>query len=176
MTEKKEHFIEDVVGMHELFDRTRNGWVVVERLEHDGQVSFQDNIPPPAQSGNYPPPYPPQQFTRYQIGRLVSFRIRRAEGDIIAMLTQALDGANRQLADMSEQLKRDAQVLTAEKADHEQTKERLKARVHEEGTVRHENTVLSIANRKLEADLGKIREHIGKKLFEEIIPPVAKKV
>ena len=70
------YYIEQVVEPDKLFHQTSSGWEVVERFEHDVPIPIEEPVPPDQRQNYYQPTY-----MRTVIGRVSSFRIRRAVDD-----------------------------------------------------------------------------------------------
>lgn len=160
------HFIEQVVGIDQLQSQTAMGWEVVERVEFDAPISYREQQVPPG--GSYA-----LSYTRTQIGRTVGFRIRLAADSPVATLAErvrALESANLLAARAKVEAE---QALVVERARHQRTQADLKLAQECAETARADRERIVAVKRRLERDLGKIREHIGRKAFEEILPPTA---
>jgi hypothetical protein len=153
MADGERHYIEQVVVMSDLHNQTSAGWEVVEKIEFDDQISYQEQQIQPGSS--YPVP-----VTRIQIGRNVAFRCRRAVDSPVATLTEQVSKLQSQQWASENEKKRAEEALEAEKKAHQNTKCDL--------TRAREYTELQ---RK---DKDKIREYLGRKVFEEILPPQPK--
>jgi hypothetical protein len=159
------HFIEQVVRIDDLHNKTSVGWEVVEKIEFDEPISYQDHHVQPGNS--YPIP-----FTRTQIGRSVGFRVRLTVNSPVATLTERARALESEKY-AAEQAKGSAEeVLDVERAKHQKTQAELKLAHEYSERSRKDRDQIEAIKRQLEADLGKIREHIGRKAFEEILPPV----
>jgi len=171
MSEEK-HFIEDVVHMHDLARRTAEGWSVVERVEFDDAIPYTDNyVPAPPTNGGYSDGNP-RSINRTALGRAVAFRIRRTADDIVAQLTEQVTQLKANVTKAFEEAQKATKAVENERAGHARTMAQLAERLKENERLVLEHEKTKQAKRLLENDLGKVREHIGRKEFEAIIPPV----
>lgn len=169
MSDDEKRFIEQVVGPNDLYNQTSVGWEVVERFDHDEAFEIREPVPPDQQQ-NYG--YQPT-FTRTQLGRVSSFRIRRAVDSPIAALSEQVQSLHLQSRAEADGKKKAEESLGVEVTKHQRTRAELKAAQEYTERMRGEREQIESIKRQLERDLGKVREHIGRKLFDEILPPTA---
>ena len=167
-----EHFIEQVIEPSQLWTWTSQGWSVVERLEFDAPIAFLDPVTPPtpAATNGYGYQTPPP-ITRYQVGRTIAFRVRQDANNLVADLTARVAELDRKLTEIKIQKNGDATALEAEKAEHAKTKARLEEQQKDNDRVRAAFQEANRSKRQMEVDLSKVREHIGRKAFDEILLP-----
>ncbi len=163
----EKHFIEKVVGPESLYNETAVGWEVVERFDHDDAFQIQEPVPPDQrQNYSYQPTY-----TRTQLGRVSSFRLRRAVDSPIASLTEEVMRLTQGQRAADEEKRKAEEALTAEQEKHRRTKAELTRAQEYTERMRADHDKVEAIKRQLERDLGKVREHICRKLFDEILPP-----
>jgi hypothetical protein len=167
--------VEKVVSMSDLARATSEGWQVVERIEYDAAIDFQDSYMPPAQPGF--PSYP-QSYTRGAIGRVVAFRVRRSGNDLVAKLTAQVGELMSKVQEAEAEAGKELSELADEKRRHELTKQHRDIATAESEKMRQRiedviDSNIKLASRfsRVESDLAKVRDHIGRKAFEEILPP-----
>lgn len=165
----EKHFVEDVVGMDRLREMTAAGWRVVERVEYDEPIDLMDTHVPPTPPNGYAPS--PIQIQRTAIGRTVAFRVRRLGDDMVAQLSEQAATLSQSLRKAGEDKRFADEAWGRERVEHESTKGRLRVESETSGRLREEVSLVTGLRRKLETDLGKIREAIGRKAYEEILPP-----
>jgi hypothetical protein len=157
----------------ELDILTAQGWEVVERFEADEVFSLSDRVLPPAQNGYQPPST--MSCTRQQIGKQSYFRIRKNGETVLSELNDRLTqlGVAR-TADLKriEELDKEAAKL---KADIERLSADLKSSYSSNESILKQKNQIEQIKRQLEGDIGKIREHIGKKMMDEVLATEMKK-
>jgi hypothetical protein len=161
------HYVEQVVDPHVLHQMTMEGWEVVERFEEDQPISVQETIQPRPDQGHYGT----QNYTTQKLGRVALFRIRRrADSPVASLLADVtrLQHAERAAADTIKKL---GEELEREKKAHQGTRQSLSYEQEAHGRQRKAREDVEAIKRQLEGDLGKVREHIGRKMFDEILPP-----
>lgn len=166
MTTEQEQrlFVEMAIAPEDLTEHTTAGWEVVERFEFDEPITFQDSYIPQGQ--NYP-----QQVQRTQVGRSVGFRVRRAVDSPIAVLTAEIGALQAQRRTDEREKEKAAEALVAEQVKHQSTRTDLKLAHDFNARLAKERGQIEQIKHQLEADIGKIREHIGRKAFDEILSP-----
>jgi len=78
---------------------------------------------------------------------------------------------DRNLTEIQIQKNGNTTALETEKAAHAKTKAQLEEQQKDNDRVRAAFQEANRSKRQLETDLGKIREHIGRKAFDEMLPP-----
>jgi hypothetical protein len=144
---------------------------VVERFEMDEAIMLMEQIPAPPQNGYAPPP---TTLNKTAIGRVSYLRLRKNGESILAETHSKLSllahehsqekRKNEELQKELDKIKKQVQQLESEQKLQSQ-------RFTEECTRRQQ---IEQIKRQLEADLGKVREHIGRKTFEEVLGTGAK--
>ena len=167
-TEEDTRYEETTVRPDDLFTHTSVGWEVVERFEFDEPISFQEKMYSDGSA------YSSGQRERVQIGRSVGFRVRRAVNSPISRLTKEVDNLRAEFAVETVNLEKASKALEAERREHQQTKNDLKWACTQNDQARKEREKIEAIKRQLEADLGRVREYLGRKVFEEILPPKPK--
>jgi len=154
----EEHFVERVVRAENLYAETSVGWEVVERFDHDEIITFQETVP--QQSGTYGT----NSYAQQKIGRVSSFRVRRA-------VNSPIEALHQQVCQLQTDVWRE--VERAKKAEKQlaDTKALLNEERQQTERLRKERKQIEEIKRQLETDLGKVREYLGRKAFEEILPP-----
>lgn len=177
MEEKQEHYVEQVVDMESLMTVTAEGWSVVERVEFDAPIPFNDSAPPSeavcqqhCKNGSYGSPSP-VFLGRSAIGRIVAFRVRKSGSTVIAQLNEQVAALSQQLRESADGKRKAEEALGFEQVNHQNTKIDLRSSRESTDRVRGELADVMKLRRRLEEDLGKVREAIGRRAFEEIVPP-----
>jgi len=150
----------------DLMDLTTKGWEVVERFDVDEVIHTTEQVLPPMQNGYQPPP---TSITHEQIGKQAYLRLRKDGESVLGELSEQLetlkDARDSDLRRLGE-LDKEAAKL---KAEIERLSENL-TRSHESNeALRKQKDQIEQIKRQLEGDIGKIREHIGRKTMDEVL-------
>jgi len=184
-TNAEPHHIEKVIGPDGLLNATSSGWTVIERFEHDAPIQLfemQPGSPHPYHGGDsrmaYDPPSihrePPYGSTvKTAVGRVSAFRVRLSSACLVAELQADLEKFKEKVSLAAEAQRKVEEALKKKDAEHLKALETIEQLKAENGRVRTDRQQIEQCKRNLERDLGKIREQMGRKQFEEIIPPLA---
>ena len=139
----------------------------------------QEELPPPRDPSSPYSSYPHTMnqhngsvtLNRGAIARQSFFRIRRDRSDILATLQAELATARQERADALKQVREQSKNLDKLGQDLSTEKETSQRSREEIERLRKQMGEMSTLKAKLERDIGKLREHIGRKAFDEILPP-----
>lgn len=170
--------VEMVIGAHDLESHTRDGWVVVERFEEDtlqfGRESVMPETPPQPPGTYYNQPVPISLERTYKL-RSSYFRIRFPGPSALAnarakigQLEASVANFERAGSAATEQRRKLELELTHTKEDAER---KLKPLTEAAAATEAARDAAEAERCKLAEDLGKIREAIGTKAYEEILLP-----
>lgn len=162
-----QQYVECVVDLDQVADLTMQGWEVVERVEFDEPINFIDQALNPTQN-QYPATI---EVRRCALGKKVAFRVRKSGSEVLAQSAARIVQLTNELAQANTVAKQAAAELEAEKLNRRRDVAMLDDQRRATERVRGDLQTSTQLRQKLEADLGKIREHIGRKAFEEILPP-----
>jgi hypothetical protein len=170
-------FVEKVVREMDLELLTSQGWSVIERFDQDEPMDFSEEaLPtiPPGQNG-----YCPQlnyqngsvTLRRAAIARRSFFRIRQDRTAIVAELQAELTQARSTCAESKKTIETHLKAIDKAAGDLRIQQDDNKRLTDDRERVRTQLRDAQTLNTKLERDIGKLREHIGRKMFDEILPP-----
>lgn len=167
MSEGKTPVVEKVVFAESLERCTSEGWEVVERLDHDGPIVYTcDEV---LGSNTYP-----SRIQKMQIGRVVSFRVRQPAASLLAELHARISALELARRNAVSEANESAKKLVAEVAGHMETAASLAKERAQTDRIVSDLRRVETARSALEVDIGKLRDHIGRREFEKIIPPTPK--
>jgi len=150
----------------DLMDLTMKGWEVVERFDVDEVIHTTEQVLPPMQNGYQPPA---TAVAHEQIGKQAYLRLRKNGESVIGELSEEL--SQLRLARESDlrrlgELDKEATKL---KAEIDRLSETLKNSYESKEALRKQKDQVEQIKRQLEGDIGKIREHIGRKTMDEVL-------
>jgi len=171
--------VEKVVSGFELERVTSEGWTVVERFDQDEPMTLsREELPPPRDTSGYNGYYPllnqnngSVTLNTVGLARKSFFRVRRDRSDIIVELQDELATARKEATDALKAVEEQRKNLSKWQSDLSAEKEATKRQHEIVDGLRTQMSEANAAKAKLERDIGKLREHIGRKAFEEILPP-----
>ena len=171
-------FVEKVVREVDLELQTSQGWSVVERFDQDEPTDFCEEVLPtipPGQNGYYPTSFNHQNgsvtLRRAAIARRSFFRIRQDRTAIVAELHDELTQARSACEQAKTTIETQLKALDKAAGDLRIQQDDNKRLTEGRDGLRKQLADAHTLNAKLERDIGKLREHIGRKAFDEILPP-----
>ncbi len=171
-------FVEKVVREAELELLTSQGWSVIERFDQDEPMDFlEEALPtiPPGQTGYYPTSFNHQNgsvtLRRAAIARRSFFRIRQDRTAIVAEIQDELTQARSACEQAKTTIETHLKALDKAAGDLRIQQDDNKRLTEGRDGLRKHLADAQTLNAKLERDIGKLREHIGRKAFDEILPP-----
>jgi len=150
----------------DLHDMTMQGWEVVERFEVDEPIVISEQVMPPQQQGYQPPP---QELKHSQLGKRAYFRLRKSGNTIVEELNTQLETLRSCASGNEKKIEELQKEIEKLKVDGVQMQSRLKGSQDNCEALRKQKEQVEQIKRQLEGDIGKIREHIGRKMMEEIL-------
>ncbi len=153
-------------GTDPLYDMTMQGWEVVERFEIDEPITVREASVPAQQNGYQPNPI---VLEHTQLGKQSYLRLRKSGDAIVCELNDQivkLKSDNYNATGKLTELQKEIEKL---KADSVQVQSRLKGSQDNYEALRKQKEQIEQIKRQLEGDIGKIREHIGRKMMDEIL-------
>ena len=174
--------VEKVVTALELERVTREGWMVVERFDQDEPVPLtREELPPPRDTssaysgGGYYPTLNHNNgsvtLNRTGLARQSFFRVRRDRSAIIVELQDDLKTSRKEASEALKSVEEQRKNVSKWQGELSAEKEVTKRQREVVDGLRSQINEANAAKAKLEGDIGKLREHIGRKTFEEILPP-----
>lgn len=170
-------FVEKVVREVDLEGMTSQGWSVIERFDQDEPTDFCEEVLPtipPGQNGYYPTLNHQNgsvTLRRAAMARRSFFRIRQDRTAIVAELQDQLTQARSVGEESKKTIETHLMALDKAAGDLRIQKDDNKRLTDGTDRVRKQLADAQALNAKLERDIGKLREHIGRKMFDEILPP-----
>lgn len=159
--------IEKVIGLEKLEEATLAGWEVVARFETDEAV-------PTSRMHVYegqPNYYGPGKEVLYEsaVGRVAKFHVRFDSASTLARLNDELLALKNALCSAKRNLEVSDKKTESLKKEGERLELELQRGVEDAKRLREKVRQTEDSKSRLEADLGKIRETIGRKAFQEIL-------
>jgi len=155
------------VNADELNAYTGRGWVLLERFEETDAVAMPHEVPNPrAEDYNY---LPTMTVTEVAVVKTSRYLIGQTERDALAAAKDATARAVEAKADAAEGQRIANEALAELEGKHEvlmQSAHALRTQVAQNIGIAREEKEL---RHKLEADLAKLRKHVGEKTFNEAV-------
>jgi len=151
----------------DLMDLTKEGWEVVERFDVDEVIQTSEQVLSTMNQNGYQSP--PTTVMHEHIGKQAYFRLRKGGEIVIGELSEEI--SRLKLLHESDLRKIGELDQAAKKLETELTKVRasLESSYESNEVIRRQKDQIEQIKRQLEGDIGKIREHVGKKTMGEIL-------
>jgi|SRR5271166_91451 len=149
-----------------LYDMTMQGWEVVERFDVDEPIPVREASLPAQQNGYQPNPI---VLEHSQLGKRAYFRLRKSGDTIVCELNEQIIKLNQASSDATGKINALLKEIENLKGELTNSNSKLKASGENYETLRKQRDQIEQVKRQLEGDIGKIREHIGRKMMDEIL-------